>query len=307
MTLPGLLKVAVILLVVFSVLASMRIPHWSLELLSHFRFQYFWAGIVLLFVALYVREHWSLGALLVVSALNAWSVFSWHANPAQATPADTSIKIVHANVLSSNGRYGALIEFIKTEQPDVVFLQEVSPEWEAGTRELLSDWPYAYVESRQGNFGIAAYSKRPFDSIQHVDSPPLGYPTIIAKLKVGQDHVNLISTHPTIPLGATLARARNLQIDSIAGIARSLAGPTVVSGDFNSTIWDWRLSDFENASGLKNARRGFGVLPTWPARAPGLRIPIDHVFVSDDMQVVNLETGPNIGSDHLPLVVTISL
>ncbi|MEL7187840.1 MAG: endonuclease/exonuclease/phosphatase family protein [Pseudomonadota bacterium] len=306
-TVLSLVRAAAFLLVVCSLLACFRMPHWSLELLQHFRFQYLWAGVVLLLVAAYLRDYWSVGGLLAITALNGWLVLAWFTGTEQTPVAGTSVKIVHANVLSSNSEHHALIAFVKAEQPDVIFLQEVSPQWEAGLGELLNEWPHAYVESRPGNFGIAAYSKHPFDSIRHVDSPPLGYPTLIAALTIEQERVNLISTHPTIPLGASLSAARNQQMVSVAELAGSSAGPTIVSGDFNATVWDWRLSDFENASGLKNARRGFGVLPTWPARALGLRIPIDHVFVSDDIQVLKLETGPNIGSDHLPLVVTVSL
>ena len=62
-------------------------------------------------------------------------------------------------------------------------------------------------------------------------------------------------------------------------------------------------------TGLDNARKGFGLLPTWPAFMPWpfLRIPIDHCLVSPDIRVIRMRTGRTIGSDHLPIIVDMAI
>ena len=59
--------------------------------------------------------------------------------------------------------------------------------------------------------------------------------------------------------------------------------------------------------GLLNARRGHGLIPSWPTFLPFLMIPIDHCLVSPDASVVDIDSGPDIGSDHLPIFVKLGI
>jgi endonuclease/exonuclease/phosphatase (EEP) superfamily protein YafD len=40
---------------------------------------------------------------------------------------------------------------------------------------------------------------------------------------------------------------------------------------------------------------------------PVLRIPIDHCLVSSELVVLEHTVGPDIGSDHYPLLVTLAV
>jgi endonuclease/exonuclease/phosphatase family metal-dependent hydrolase len=67
------------------------------------------------------------------------------------------------------------------------------------------------------------------------------------------------------------------------------------------------MRDTLQASGLISARRGFGILPSWPTQRPVLVIPIDHVLVSSEIGVVDFRVGKGTGSDHLPVTVDLVL
>ncbi|WP_333196742.1 hypothetical protein [Microcoleus sp. S28C3] len=53
---------------------------------------------------------------------------------------------------------------------------------------------------------------------------------------------------------------------------------------------------------LRNARSGFGILPTWPTFMPLAYIPIDRFLVRQEIDVLKINTDRYVGSDHLPLI-----
>ena len=117
----------------------------------------------------------------------------------------------------------------------------------------------------------------------------------------------MLVTHPPPPISARHYRARNAQLNDLTGILHAFDGPWIVAGDFNATPWSADYRRFEGQTGLRNVRRGFGLLPTWPSQLLALGIPIDHVLVSPDFAVTEAKTGPDIGSDHRPVIATLTL
>lgn len=81
--------------------------------------------------------------------------------------------------------------------------------------------------------------------------------------------------------------------------------PFIVSGDLNSTPGTWVYAHL--ARGLRDAfgeaGRGWGA--TFPARFPLIRI--DFVFVSEEWNVRDARVDKTVFSDHLPVVVSLSL
>ena len=173
--------------------------------------------------------------------------------------------------------------------------------------EIDALYPYKIVEDRDDPFGIAMYSKFPFNSISVIEAAPFGYPEIVATAIVGRDRLNIISSHPMPPIGKTNYDARNQQLEGLARLAGRTPRPLILVGDLNISLWATHYREFEQQSSLSNARRGFGIEPTWPLFLPIAMIPIDHVLVSDDIAVTSFDTARDIGSDHYPVVVNFRL
>ena len=305
-TLRGLLQAAAVVTVVFSLGTLLPVDHFTVQLFTHFRLQYTIIAFLLCAAFIVMREGRHAIVLLVAAALNASFVIPWYADAATDIGA-SEFKVLNANVHANNGAHEKLLDLIATEQPDLVVLQEVTPEWAESLQHLVADYPHRLVEPRVDAFGIALLSRFPLTSTVSVDSGPQSRPTLVVTVSVGDGEITVIGTHPTMPLPQSRYEARNAQLEQIGKLLQRAQNPRILIGDLNASLWDLHYESLENRTWLRNARKGFGVVPTWPTFLPFAMIPIDHVLVSEDIGVVDIRTGPRIGSDHLPLVVTLTL
>jgi hypothetical protein len=85
-------------------------------------------------------------------------------------------------------------------------------------------------------------------------------------------------------------------------------GRLLVLGRFDTTMYSHRLRAATALMQLKDARSGRGIFGTHPAHLPTLlRLPLDHVLVSQELRVAELRVLPAAGGDHLPLAVVIKI
>jgi endonuclease/exonuclease/phosphatase (EEP) superfamily protein YafD len=305
-TLRGLLQAGALVTLVFSLGTLLSIDHFAGQLFTHFRLQYTVIAFLLCVAFLVMREGWYAIALLVAAAVNASLVVPWYGDGSPDT-GTIELKLLTANVRASNGEHEKLFDLVAEEQPDLIILQEVSPEWAKSLQRLVADYRHRIVEPRDGSFGIALLSRHPLLSAVSVDSAPLTLPTLIVTVSAAGRELSIVGTHPMIPVGQSNYEARNAQLEQLGKLLQKTPNPRILVGDLNVTMWDMHYRRLENRTWMRNARKGFGVVPTWPTFLPFAMIPIDHVLVSEDIGVIDLYAGRRIGSDHLPLIVTLTL
>ncbi|MDH3429565.1 MAG: endonuclease/exonuclease/phosphatase family protein [Gammaproteobacteria bacterium] len=305
-SLVGLLQAAALLTVVFSLATFADQLHRYLELFSHFRLQYLLASSILALFLFALRSRAWASVMLILTAINTLPVAMWYlADTDQPDSNGIQLRLLHANVYSGNSNRQALHALIAAEQPDVIVLQEITDAWTTTIEMLRENYPYQYAIPRHDNFGIAVLAKTPFQSVDVIDSPPYGFPSLVVRQSVSGRIVTYVSTHPIPPLGTEGFHARNEQLASIAELMIPIAGPKLLIGDLNITMWAEHYRQLVESTGLTNTRDGFGIIPTWPIQLPFARIPIDHCLVSDDVAVLDMRSGPDIGSDHLPLLIVL--
>lgn len=277
-----------------------------LELASHFRLQYLVVacGFVVLFAVLRTWR-WTAASLLCV-LLNGAAVVPWYFSGAsvQAGAESRHLRLLLANVHFANTNYAGVIALAKAEKPDVLIIQELTPLWAEQLENMRDLFPHAQINAHQNPPGIALYSRWPLEDVRILALGSVNGPSIFAKVKVGDVSVSLLTTHPPPPVPG-YAAYRNEQLRLAAAFAQDMPRPAVLIGDLNLTMWSPYYSQLVRESGLIDARKGFGVLPTWPAplRSGLMMIPLDHCFISQGLQVAEIKKGSDIESDHLPLIV----
>jgi endonuclease/exonuclease/phosphatase (EEP) superfamily protein YafD len=281
-----------------------------LELLSHFKLQYGIATLLLLGLWCWIgTPRTRITALLIFGLMVQLTILApWLSPIATATPKGQPFKLISTNVYFKNLNAQPTIDWILAEQPDAVIFIEVNDTWVTLLDRGLGDrYPHHFSYPRDDSRGIALYSRWPLDSAQLLPLPADSAPTIAATLQHPSGPIDLFALHLPVPFRASLFAARNRQLDALARhLTTKPDRPTLLAGDFNLTQWSPYYDRFLNQTQLINSRRS--ALASWPSAsrvgwlAPLLGIPIDHCLASSDIGVAGFAHGPDLGSDHLPIV-----
>ena len=266
---------------------------WLIDLASHWQWLFLLGLVVFAGLACCRDKRW---AVLLLALPLPWLTAS---APAPAgDPQAQVLAVASANVHLDSRNTQGLATWLAQEKPDVVVLLEVSPAYAQGLR-TLRDYPFQHIVAKDSPFGIAVLSRHPLQQIEVIEDAQ-GIAHIEAQLQWHGQPIGIIALHPMPPLSPQYHSVRNTKLAALAKQATASAIPTVLAGDLNATPWS---SAFSGLAQL-GLRRASGLAATWPAALQGvLGLPIDHVLVTHHWAVVARQVGPELGSDHLPVLV----
>ncbi|MEU3822907.1 endonuclease/exonuclease/phosphatase family protein [Streptomyces sp. NPDC030392] len=259
-----------------------------------------WLGLTVpaLAVAALVRRS-ALGLLAVLLPVMAWG---GHFGPLLLPGPDArhDLTVVQHNVADDNPDPAGTARALTAVRPDLIALQEVTPEALPAYRAALSArYPHHAV---RGTVGL--WSAHPLRDARALDIRPRGVDDgwrrglrVTAATPRGDVAVyvaHLPSVRLTARRGFDAARRDESAELLGAALAAERLDRVVLLGDLNGTVDDRGLAPL--TSRLDTAGRGLAF--SWPASAPVARI--DQVLARG-AEVVRLWTLPRTGSDHLPV------
>lgn len=296
---------------------------WFLDLFAHFRWQYAFILTVGILASL-MRERppqslaagpernwhrWTQGTLLIVWLVNAYALASANGPvPVEAPPSSAGLKLLVVNIHLGNEDPSALLALIEHEAPDVVGVVELSPAMSAKLTSLDDRYPNAHREPRDDAFGIGVWWRAADGSVQQIASQPLGFPSLRLTLTLDGSPLHIWLTHPVPPMSAQMHGWRAQQLRDLAARIAAEPGDHVLAGDLNATPWSIAYRQLRTTTGMLDA--GAGSLPRWTWHGGGtlgwlFAIPIDHALVTPGLVVSEYRIGPDVGSDHRPVIVRV--
>jgi endonuclease/exonuclease/phosphatase (EEP) superfamily protein YafD len=218
------------------------------------------------------------------------------------------LKLVQFNLWAQNDAPEATLDWILAQQADLVLVEEAGGASWPIVKQLRETYPYAVSCDGVRPCDTWIFSRWPMRAKRgfRQDGQPLA--GAWATLRHPGGDFTVAATHYVWPLPAGVQQAQSRRL--VTNLAAFDKTTLIVAGDFNSTPWSFSLRRQDKALGLERRTRG---LATWPTgqfsrlvSAPFPILPIDHVYAGQAWKTVKVERGPVLGSDHRPVVVTLT-
>lgn len=283
--------------------------YWLLDVTTHFTIQLALILACCVPAAIYLRVARPLLVGMVAALAVNLLVLGPYFLPARAATAAQGepLRVATVNTHTDTRDFTRLGAFLRAEALDVVFFVEATPPLISYLRTEFSDaYPVLYDESTNGTLGFAVLSRVPVESIETVPLDGRRRRFIRTQLTWDGQVVTLFGIHPLPALGTRWAERRDAELAQLYRLVAAEPGPLVVLGDFNAAPWSAPMRRWSDLP-LRNAARGFGIAPTWYVGTPLLSAPLDYILISPHWTVSDHRLGPDVGSDHWPVVAELGL
>jgi len=224
------------------------------------------------------------------------------------------IRVASVNLLHSNADPRPFDSWLKKEKPDLLVALEIPSMWEILLKSYTKEYPYQkFIPAKPTSWKIHPWkmgilSKYPLNGFVSHSMGPDAIPWAETVIDLHGLNLRIIALHAMPPIDQKHLKLRNQVFQKVADKTRG-ESIVMVMGDFNATVHSPAFQELIQSAELKNASAGFGRIPSWRPlpRFGFLALDLDHILVHPCIHVKEMHSGPDIGSDHKPLVAEIVL
>ncbi|MDX5423412.1 MAG: endonuclease/exonuclease/phosphatase family protein [Hymenobacteraceae bacterium] len=301
------------------------LPYWYIKALDFPREQVLAGLLICLILFFPVNEKWRFPAVAfavgLVSAIVIQSTFILpyttltdktvaSAEPS-AQQADRSFSLLIANVWMKNRQADQFLQLVQQANPDLVLAMETDQWWINQLSPLRQKYAHVVSYPLDNTYGMVLYSKLPLKEtdimfLKHETVPSIHTNVVLPN---GKEFI-LHAMHPVPPKPSKYpdnVGSEEVALLKIGEMVSQTDMPSIVAGDFNDVAWSRTSRMFNTQSRLRDVRVGRGLYNSFGANNLLFRYPLDHVYVSEEFQVLEMERLPKFGSDHFPILVKLYL
>jgi len=284
---------------------------WLPALIAHFRPHLASASLACLLISAIARRPLLAAVSVALLAVHGAPLLPYLdvAGEAKALP-PANLRVLTLNMHSESTDPAALRRLIETENPDLVALTEMPNDLDALVSEIAALPRYRTGRMSASPFAVALFSRWPVTRSQITRGPDKPWPVLAADIcdtEVWRGCLRVIALHSARPFGVG-AQQQKLQLEVAGRLAASAPDHRVIlMGDLNLTPWAPRFSELLTWGDLTDTGRRRGLWATWLCRLPFIGLFIDHVLVSPGIVASDNRLGPDVGSDHLPVIADLSV
>lgn len=268
----------------------------------------------------------AIGWLVPATLAVAWfaPAFLPKASPVSAN-SGLRLKIMALNVNGSSGDPAGVLSRIRMENPDLILLQEVNPQYAPRLRtDLRTAYPYQVINEIKGSAGMGVLSRYPLRDRNWYALAGSTYAARWVTLSAGARTLEILNVHlrtSTLEPFSSESRVafdrsfrtREQQARELIAFADAHA-PALFGGDFNTPPTTIAYSLLRAGLTDSFSQAGWGLGGTFPAAwssfaalpVPPALLRLDYVWHTRDLASEEAYVGEADGeSDHLPILATV--
>ena len=298
---------------------------WWLKVLDFPRLQLLLVGALCLLVVAFMTHRWTGGAILLVLGLVAsigiqgYYIYPYTSVASTVVPmvsskeasVEATVRILIANVYMHNRQVGSLLKMIEQTDPDMVLVMETNDWWMTALQPLRRRYAHVQEYPVDNTYGMGLYSRYPWSDMEVKFLQHDSVPSFHAKMQLpdGQSFY-FHGVHPVPPVHSKHPDNAGEKEEELIEVGRMVAQheqPAVVAGDFNDVAWSNTSRLFQTEGQLNDIRVGRGMYSSFDARSRIMRWPLDHVYVTPEFALADLQRLGDFGSDHFPIYIELVL
>lgn len=274
-------------------------------LLQTLRFHLVALGLVLTLAMAVLGARWRAALFLVFlcGAFAHGAYYVWEGQKRRDAPLgalQAEMMFLNYNVLASNRRADEVVDYIVRSVPDVALIME-TPGVVEYIPAIEKTLPYRLGCDRAAKCDISIFSRFPIENGEIRTIPPFNRARLaIAPMTIDGVKVTIVGIHLSKPY---FDEASLQELGYLRYVLSTIAGPVVLSGDFNAAAWSAPVARLARAQELIPAPH---YPSTWPIEFGEFGVPIDNIFTKGDARILEISGGENsYGSNHRYLVARI--